>query len=394
MKDLQNHQGSPVTIAGAGPSGLTAGICLARAGYSVQVHEARESVGARFIGDFQVIENASRAEDITEMLKRMGIKTRFYFRPIHQATFYDHRLRPQPVQSRQPYGYFIRRGPDQQTLDQGLLTQALAEGVQIRYRSRVKPEEADIVATGPAAADGLAKQMTFATHLPDTISVLFDLDVAPGGYSYLFVIDGHATFGCAITRDFDHINEYFEASLDRFQKIAPFSIKAERFGYSFMNFYLKQSGMIGGRLYAGEAGGFQDYLFGLGIRYALATGFLAAESLIRHDNYDRLWKKEIGQSQAISLVNRSLYELGGNRGLSTFVSRAGRGDLQDYLGKWHQASVWKKMMLPFLKRAWGEEERCFHKLPDHWCRKKVAASAKTTLGEIKQAEALQERKAK
>jgi len=361
-----------------------AAICLARAGYEVQIHEARASVGARFIGDFQVIENTSQEEDASEMLKRMGLEPRFDFRPLHQAVFYDHQLRAQPVRSRKPYGYFVSRGPEAGSLDEGLLSQALSEGVEVRYKSRIKPEEADIVATGPAVADGLAKQVTFSTTLPETTSVLFDLGVAPGGYSYLFAFEGRATFGCAITRDFDRIDDYFEACLARFQKIAPFSIDAPRYGYSFMNFCLKSSATMEARRYVGEAGGFQDYLFGLGIRYALTTGFLAAQSLIQKQPYDALWKKELEALQAASLVNRALYEWGGNRGLSHFVSRAGRSDFKDYLGKWHQDFAWKKLMRPFLKKVWAEQDRCFHKLPEHWCRKKESASIKTRLGEIQE----------
>ncbi len=37
-----------INIAGAGPSGLISGIVLAKAGYAVTIHEARESVGALY----------------------------------------------------------------------------------------------------------------------------------------------------------------------------------------------------------------------------------------------------------------------------------------------------------------------------------------------------------
>lgn len=373
----------PIKIAGAGPSGLAAAICLAKAGYDVEIFEARRTVGARFIGDFQAIENMSRTEDSADTLKRFGLSTNFFFQPVSGAVFFDHRLRPQPVQSRRPFGYFVRRGPEGATLDQGLLAQALGAGAKIRYQSRIRPEEADIIATGPAIPDGIAKEMTFSTPLPDAVWVIFDMNLSPGGYTYLFVIGGQATLGCAVTRDLGRINDYFDRSARRFQEIAPFKIENPRAAYSFMNFSLKDSAEVDRRLLVGEAGGFQDYLFGLGMRYALTTGFVAAQSIIHGEPYDRLWKEAIGPAQEISLVNRYLYERGGNRGLAGFIRRAGRGDVQDYLGRWHTDRWWKRLLLPLIKWRWREEKRCTHRLPLHWCRKKIGAPSHPELGPTK-----------
>ncbi|HLG22619.1 MAG TPA: NAD(P)-binding protein [Candidatus Manganitrophaceae bacterium] len=368
---------SKIKIAGAGPSGLAAAIRLARAGFPVELFEARDMVGARFIGDFQVIENMSRPEDALEMLKRFGLETSFFIRPVREAVFFDHRLRPQPVRSLRPFGYFIRRGREEGTLDRGLLAQALAAGVEVHFQKRIRPEEADrdgappvIVATGPPVADGLAKEMTFHAPLPDTVWVIFDMNLSPGGYTYLFVLGGFATFGCAITRDFSRIDEYFDRSLRRFQEMASFTVENEKRGYSFMNFCLKESAQAGRRLFVGEAGGFQDYLFGLGLRYALTTGFLAAESLIRDEPYDRLWKQEIGPTQETSLVNRFLYEWGGNEGLAAFIRRAGRGDLREYLARWSADRPWKRWMVPMIKWGWGDRKPSTRPPYPHWRRKR------------------------
>ncbi len=238
----------------------------------------------------------------------------------------------------------------------------------------------DIVATGPSAADGLAKEMTFLTDLSDTVWVLFDMKCSPGGYAYLFVLDGVATLGCAITRDLSQINDYFERTLRRFQEISPFTISNEKTGYSFMDFSLKQSAVHHRKLYIGEAGGFQDYLFGLGLRYALMTGYFAAMSFIEGKDYDRLWKEKFGHSQAVSLVNRFLYEGGGNLGLSTFIRSGAGRDFKDYLTSWQVASLWKRLMVPVVKQVWQRKEQCRHFLlqsglqpqsasrPTHWCR--------------------------
>ncbi len=70
-----------VRIVGAGPAGLAAAIHLLRSGRNVELFERRETVGARFIGEWQILENYSRRDDVLEELKRIGIETDFDLRP-------------------------------------------------------------------------------------------------------------------------------------------------------------------------------------------------------------------------------------------------------------------------------------------------------------------------
>lgn len=53
-----------IKILGAGISGLTAAINLAKAGYKVDVFEKNKDVGVRFGGDLQGLENWSERERI------------------------------------------------------------------------------------------------------------------------------------------------------------------------------------------------------------------------------------------------------------------------------------------------------------------------------------------
>jgi flavin-dependent dehydrogenase len=379
-----------IRIAGAGPSGLAAAIALARAGRAVEVHEAKSDVGSRFIGDLQIIEAASELEPVPDFLERIGIERNFYFRPATSATFYDHRNTARVIRSKAPFGYFIRRGPQSetsqgdQTLDRGLLAQARKLGVDVRFNSRLKPEDADIVATGPAAPDGLAREMTWHTSDAERVEVYFNHHLAPGGYSYLFILDGLATFGCAIVADFKKIDEYFEHSLAAAQRANPFTIPREtRTGYSYMNFHLKNSATKGGARWVGEAAGFQDYLFGLGIRYALTSGWLAAQSILQQRDFDELWTRELAGKQKTSLVNRFLYEAGGNTGLSVFVWQAARAkDFHRYLAGWHAQTWWKSLLSPVVRRIWHHRGRCLHKPGLHWCRARDTEMKVPPLGEV------------
>src|SRR5205809_904082 len=251
----------PVRIAGAGPSGLAAAIVLARAGRSVEVHEAKRDVGTRFIGDLQIIEGASETEPVPEFLDRIGIERNFYFRAADWATFYDHHRVARVIRSTAPYGWFIRRGAEEGTLDRGLLAQAQRVGAKVIFNSRLDvgrtlspsgrvgepAPHADIVATGPASPDGLAREMTWRTSDSERIDVFFNHKLSPGGYSYLFILDGIATFGCAIVSDFKRIDDYFDLSLAEAQRVNHFDVPAEhRSGYSYMNFHLKRNATSNG----------------------------------------------------------------------------------------------------------------------------------------------------
>jgi flavin-dependent dehydrogenase len=366
----------PVLIAGAGPAGLAAAIHLRRSGYPVEVFERREDVGARFIGEFQVLENYSRREDVVDELAKMGIEPNFALHPADWASLYDDLGTRRRATSSQPYGYFLRRGPEPGTLDRGLETQARGLGVAIHFNKRLAPEEADIVATGPGPADGIAKEIAFRTGSEDRIDVIFDPDLAPGGYAYFFVLDGWATLGLALLKGYSQLETQFEKAVERFKSLAPFDIESPRHGYSYMNFFLHQSSRRDSSLFAGEAGGFQDYMFGLGIRYALISGHLAARSLVEGVDYDHLWSKRFQRMMRSSLSSRLFYETAGRYGLRFFTRQAARGDFRDFLHSWARPAWWRLALRPLAERLFGRADHCAHKLPCGWCRPRHGRTGK------------------
>lgn len=358
----------PVIIAGAGPAGLAAAIHLRRSGHPVEIFERRDDVGARFIGEYQVLENYSRTEDALEELGKMGIQINFELRPASWAHLLDDRGRARAVVSSRAYGYFLRRGTESGTLDRGLERQARDLGAKLHFGTKLAPEEADIVATGPGPADGIAKEIAFRTRSADRIEVIFDPDLAPGGYAYFFVLDGWATLGLALLKGYGKLEAQFEKALERFQAMAPFDVEAPRPGYSYMNFFLHRSSQRGGKLFAGEAGGFQDYLFGLGIRYALSSGHLAARSFVEQVDFDRLWSERFSSTMRSSVASRLIYEALGRYGLRFFVWQAGRKDFRDFLHSWARPAWWRLALLPLAEALLGKAEDCAHKIPCSWCR--------------------------
>src|SRR6266540_5713457 len=172
-----------------------------------------------------------------------------------------------------------------------------------------------------------------------------------------------AAYSGGMVAGFRRNDEYFDHSLADAQHLHRFVVPAEtRTGYSYMNFHLKNRATSGKSLYVGEAAGFQDYLFGLGIRYALTSGYLAARSILEGRDFDT---SALAAKQETSLVNRFLYEAGGNFGLAMFVRRAGRAkDFHRYLSGWHQRRWWKALLSPLVHRVWRHNGRCLHKPAD------------------------------
>lgn len=360
-----------VVIAGAGPAGLSAAIHLRRAGYPVELFERRTAVGARFIGEWQVLESYSGKRDALDELKSMGIEPDFEHVPAHWAELIDDRDRKRRVESREPYGYFLKRGDEPGTLDRALAAQAERLGAVIHYRRKLEPDEADIVATGPGPADGIAKEIAFRTDSRDRVEVIFDPELAPGGYAYFFVLDGWGTLGLALLKGYGKLEAQFDKAVARFRDIEPFTLEKVRPGYSYMNFFLHGSSNRGGAMFAGEAGGFQDYLFGLGIRYALVSGHLAARSLIEDTPFDDLWKDRFLPTMQSSVAARLLYESLGKHGLRLFVWQSSRADFKEFLHSWARPSWWRLLLRPLAERVFGKAESCGHKIPCRWCRPRV-----------------------
>ena len=340
-----------ISIAGAGPAGLTAAINLARAGYDVIVHEQHPDVGMRFSEDFQAIENWSSEKDLLTALYQIGIKPDFYYRPIHKVSSYGPRSSTQ-VSSAEPIAYLVQRGCAKETLDASLKRQALESGVDLRFGSFLTETEADIVATGPRRARTLAVGIIFETDLNECVALLLDDKLAPKGYAYALVADGRGTLATVLYEKFNLGKACLEATVRRFQDLLGLEIRnAKNFG-GHGDFDLTRSLIVEHRCFVGEAAGFQDYLFGFGIRYAILSGYLVAKSIIEGSSYDKLCRDSLRARLRTSLLNRYCYKFLGQSGYDMLVRTSGRAcDPKQFWTKIYTKPFLRMIAYPFALRS-------------------------------------------
>jgi flavin-dependent dehydrogenase len=194
----------------------------------------------------------------------------------------------------------------------------------------------------------------FETGMPDGIFVVLSDRIAPKGYAYLLVNRGRGTIAACLFDGFAEEKRYLDRTLDFFdRKVGLRMENPRRFGGTGQ-FSLTRSACRGGVLLAGEAAGFQDALWGFGIRYALLSGHLAARALLSGADYDRLWKRRFGGLQRTSVVNRYFFARLGNPGYRWLMRALGRArDPRDWLRAYYAPSFWKSLWAPAAVRLDG-----------------------------------------
>ncbi len=367
-----------ITIVGAGPAGLTASIILKNSGYDVNLYEQNSNVGLRFNGDFQGLENWSDTKDTLELLNNLGIKINFLCQPYYgkDGYFYGPNLKKIKVKSARPLFYLIERGSNENSLDRGLLKQAEDAGVNIFWEQKLDAvkEGKAIVGSGPKAADAIAKGIVFKTSYKNIFIGFLDNKIAPKGYSYLLVNEGKATFATCLFEDFKNEKLYFKKALNRLDSIVDIEkIDQHEFG-GFVIFFNEPKYSKDNRiLYVGENAGFQDALWGFGIKYAILSGYYAAQSIIFNKSYKALCEKYLSPKLQTSFANRFLFAHFTNFGYSFILSRLKNfDDVILPLRKHYNQSNSKKIVYQIAKRWYKTrliDKQCLHHNCDCvWCR--------------------------
>lgn len=140
---------------------------------------------------------------------------------------------------------------------------------------------------------------------------------------------------------------YLERTVAFFQEKAGLRMKnPHRFGGTG-NVTVPRTARQGRLLLAGEAAGFQDGLWGFGMRYAIVSGHLAVRALLDGGAAARL-----GSLLRAGVVNRYLYARVGDRGYAALVQRVARArDARVWLHRQYRLSLFRRMLYPLANRA-------------------------------------------
>ena len=352
-----------IRIAGAGISGLTAAIHLAGNGLPVKIYEKGGDVAGRFKGEWQAFENWSTEEDVLSFLERIGVSPDFYHQPFYKVEVIDDLGRKQTIRSDYRAGFYvIRRGKAPDSIDQHLKNKALKLGVEIEFEHAAEDDEVRILAKGPRHVRSVARGITAEVDHENLIAGFLDNRLASKSYVYMIIADNQMTLATTLFDHLDRNKDFFDRTLIKVKKI--YGIEPENIlplsGY--IDFSPEYNYRQTGRLAVGENAGFQDFLFGFGMRFALLSGFLAARSIIEGIDYDFLIKREMEKSLHSSLVNRYLFEKLGNRGYRVLIRKMAKSDdIFRFMNNWYGWRRYKGVILPLAKRWLRKKERTFTK---------------------------------
>jgi len=354
-----------IKILGAGPSGLSAAITLAKSGYCVDVFEKNDAVGKRFLGDLQGLENWTDKQDVLDHFSSMNISVNFDCDPFDAFNICDGDAINETIMSRRPIFYLVKRGGHVPgSLDNGLRRQALDAGVSIHFKETISDGDADIIATGPRSKEVccIDTGIIFDTDMDDIAIALVDDNVAPLGYAYLLVTKGYGCICTVIFEDFKNVRRYFDKARKALGGIVKLDIRNEKTVGGLGSICMGGQFSLGNTRFVGEAGGIQDMFWGFGIRTAVTSGFLAARSIIDGTDYSAVAEKAFSAHLKAGIVNRFLWEKIGKFKIPIMLNIMKKyDDPMLFFRSVYNYNTSQKIIYPVAK-CWGKRH-----YPQVWC---------------------------
>lgn len=346
-----------IKILGAGPAGLSAAINLAIEGYNVDVFEKNLDAGERVGRNLQGLENWSTDDDVIKEFKNMNIKANFEHEPFKKLRITNIKENWDFLCKR-PAFYLVTRGTQMNSLDQGLKEQALDLGVNIIFGETLPLDEVDLVATGPDQRwkFAVAKGHTFKTEHENLAVALVNNYHAFKGYSYLLISNGYGCIATVLFEGFNNLNKYFDRTNSALTSEYDFNAK-EISGFAGFGSFSGEIHKSSDKIFIGEKAGFQDILWGFGIRNAVKSGYLAAKSILEDRNYYALVQNYFKPRLNAAIVNRFFWEKLASNNYSMILNRIHNSkDPLKYLRSFHNFNLIQKITYPlahlYMKRRY------------------------------------------
>lgn len=284
----------PIRILGGGISGLSAAITLADKEYAVELFEKSSYPGGRFIRNFQCLRNFGHNEiDAIDEIGKIGIYLKPY-KNLYKIIRYSKSYNFEVSNDKKPIYYLLLRGRSEYSIDSQLAKYATNMGINIFYNKKIESNDITIVASGPSKADSLAYCEVYEDcNISDTGHVFLNKKYSPDGYIYVLPgpIKGEAIL-VICTTDSSFNFKKLKILLDQFkgEKDILKNIFYKSTQKSSQNCIgscsLLSKPYVNNKYYVGEAAGLQDVTAGFGIRYAIYSGYFAAQSIIDKSNYN------------------------------------------------------------------------------------------------------------
>ncbi|NYZ79328.1 NAD(P)/FAD-dependent oxidoreductase [Candidatus Micrarchaeota archaeon] len=347
-------------IAGAGISGLS---CAAKLSESqeVTVFEKSKDLGAKFGQSVFAVRAYNTQKDFNEELKEIGFKNVSLY-PIYTSKKFSPSLNCQTLKSKKPLFYNVLRGKSSESIEANLYERCKNNGVEFIFGKAADFEDVDVIATGArdvkitglgeapysrvgsgTAGDypckfGYGANFVDASIENNTIYIFYDMNYAPQGYLYVAPFKESVTIasvGFDVSK-FKEMPKIFGKALKEnkiLSEIIDGATELSHFSY-ISDYFLPKTAIIKGKYYIGEAAGFGEASKGFGFRYALLSGYFAANSILEKYDYDQLWKNSFLQELKEGLKARSMIQKMTNQDYESLIAIYKNIDnLQDYMKK-------------------------------------------------------------
>ncbi len=321
-----------VRILGAGISGLSAAINLRKLDRDAVVYEQKSKVSS----PHEDMQGIAGVVDPASYLKSLNIDIKPKGRGFSKITFCTPKREIDLKAGK--VGRLVIRGGEN-SIEHDMYEYAEKVGVRFEFNANKKESDADIIATGRKRCDALAVAMIFenSTFDRDRMLVMFDDRYSPKG-CYLYVIpiskDRVEIINCALSPYSTMLRKLTLNAIKEKKFLNDITGGKEPLSYfgCTANFDIPRTAMTDGRMYVGEAAGFQDASVGTGIKYALESGKLAAEAIANNTNYDQAWKRAFIKELKSSAARRFLMSTFGDKLFEFMMKNYQDGDYLDVDG--------------------------------------------------------------